>query len=69
MLTDRTAILSQTPTVKGNSICYARVRKLYSAITIAWQRVVLANNDGRMCRKDAYTSAFPVLVAPLGFLT
>ena len=68
MLTDRTAILSRTPTVKGNSICYGRVQKLYFAITISWQMDNLANNCGPVRSNDACTSAFPVLVAPVGLL-
>lgn len=68
MLTNREAILSETPTVEGDCARLDRVRQPYSAITISSQMGWRAHDDRRLRRKDAYTSAFTVLVAPVGFL-
>ena len=69
MLTDRRAIQSQTPTAKGNLVRKSRVRKPQLAITIFWKIGSHANDCGRICPRNAYTSALVFSVALARSLT
>jgi len=69
MLTDRRAIQSQTPTTQGNLVRNSRVQRPHPAIT-QFSEIGLQSNDyGRICPRNAYTSAFVFSVALARSLT